>query len=369
MNSPLSSAPRPRRNLPLLLGVSAALITLAALIQLAHGAYALDWAGVWRAVNAPEVWENSGFLGRLIFGDGLGDRLGLPVSAPVPTASLIIWNIRLPRILVGIMVGINLAFAGGIFQAITRNEMASPYLLGVSSGAGLVILAVLVLYPGLSAQLPLIAMVGGVGAFAIVYAIAWKNGASPVRLILAGIIVGAIAGSLQTALFFWAGDISTVQNALAWTAGSLTGTGWAQVRMLAPWTVLTTVASLAGTRYLDVLTLGDQTARSLGMRVDWARFLLAANAILAASSAVAAAGLVGFVGLIVPHIVRSLVGSSHRPLLFGCLFAGPALLVSADTAARLVLSPVQIPVGIVTGIFGGVFFLYLMRKKQEFGRL
>jgi iron complex transport system permease protein len=329
----------------------------------------MTWRQAVAALTDSKVWGNPATLSRLVLGQRISEWLGFGEPEALSTMTLIVWNVRLPRVLVGLMVGINLAFSGSIFQAITRNEMASPYLLGVSSGAGLSILLVLVLCPALGAFLPLIAMLGGGAAFLIVYAIAWHNGTSSVRLVLAGVIVGAIAGSLQTGLFFFARDIAVVQNALAWTTGSLTGVGWEQVRMITPWTVVCVVLSLSGTRYLDVLLLGDATAKALGMSVERARFLLAATAILAAASSVSVAGLVGFVGLIVPHIVRSTVGSPHRLMLVGCLFAGPALLISADTVARLVLSPVQVPVGIVTGVLGGGFFLYLMRRRREFGKL
>ena len=162
------------------------------------------------------------------------------------------------------------------------------------------------------------------------------------------------------------GSTSSLQIHLT---GSLTGAGWEQVRMIAPWTLASVVLGLSSTRYLDVLLLGDPAASALGMNVERVRFLLAATAIMAASSAVAVAGLIGFVGLIVPHIVRTTVGSTHRLVIVGCLFAGPALLVTADVVARLAFSPLQIPVGIVTGVVGGSFFLYLMRRRREFGKL
>ncbi len=364
--------PPPGRSPRALFGLAAVSLLVgmvAALFQIGAGSYEMSWGQAWAALTDPQVWGRPELLLRLILGGKLADSLGVGQPAPLSTLTLIVWNVRLPRVLVGLLVGMNLAFSGSIFQAITRNEMASPYLLGVSSGAGLAILLVLVCFPALGVHLPLIAMLGGLAAFTIVYAIAWNHGTSPVRLVLAGVIVGAIAGSIQTGLFFMAKDIAVVQNALAWTTGSLTGVGWEQVRLIAPWTVVCVVLGFSGARYLDVLLLGDPTAKALGMAVERTRFLLASTAILSAASAVSVAGLVGFVGLIVPHIVRSLVGSPHRGLLAGCLFAGPALLVTADAVARLVLSPVQIPVGIVTGVLGGGFFLYLMRRKQEFGRL
>ena len=347
---------------------SLAVAAIAAFMQVVLGSYEMTWHRAWAAVTDPHVWQPSVWV-RLLCGEAAACALHLPDAPALDTATLIVWNVRLPRVLVGVMVGANLAVSGSIFQAITRNELASPYLLGVSSGAGLAVLLALTVCPVFAAFLPLAAMLGGTVAFLMVYAIAWHHGTSPVRLVLAGVIIGAIAGALQTMLFFLAKDLSTVQNAMSWTAGSLTGAGWQQVRLIAPWTLASVVLGLSSTRYLDVLLLGDPAASALGMNVERVRFLLAATAIMAASSAVAVSGLIGFVGLIVPHIVRTMAGSAHRHLLLGCLFAGPALLVVADVAARLAFAPVQIPVGIVTGVFGGGFFLYLMRRRREFGKL
>jgi iron complex transport system permease protein len=169
--------------------------------------------------------------------------------------------------------------------------------------------------------------------------------------------------------------VGTVQAAIAWTTGSLTGVDWEQVRMILPWTVLVVLPGAAlGARQLNVLLLGEKTASALGMRVERMRFLLSGLGIIAAAAAVAVAGIVSFVGLVVPHMVRTLVGSDHKRLLIGCAFVGPALLVVADTAARLSFevlfnSPTQLPVGIVTGLVGGPYFLYLMRKEKQLGNL
>ncbi|GAA5482269.1 FecCD family ABC transporter permease [Haloferula sargassicola] len=348
--------------------ISLVLIALAGMAQLVFGSYSIDVAGVLKSLADGDLWGHPSTLAHLVLGDSLAGSLGFGSAGTISTETLIVWNVRLPRVLAAILVGINLSLAGTILQAVTRNEMASPYLLGMSSGAGLAIMVVLVLFPALTPALPAIAMIGGGVAFLTVYAIAWNRGTSPVRLVLAGVVVGAIAGSLQTGLFFLAKDLSVIQNALAWTTGSLTGAGWVQVRQIAPWTLISVLLGFASSRQLDVLHLGDAAALSLGMRVERTRFLLAAIAIVATGSAVAVAGLVGFVGLIVPHVVRSLVGSSSRRLLTGCVFAGPALLISADAVARLAARPVQLPVGIVTGCLGGVFFLYLMRQRRRFGK-
>ncbi|GAA0291914.1 iron ABC transporter permease [Halarchaeum salinum] len=350
-------------------------VFIGGLIQVSFGSYTMTLVQAWQAVFNPNVLFNLDAWRAFVFG------------AQVPEmsrASLIVWNIRLPRVFVAAFVGMNLAVSGAIFQAVTRNELASPYILGVSSGAGLTILLVLVVFSGvtiaipyvfgtlvlgISSLLPVIAAIGGIVAFLIVYLIAWKNGTNPVRLVLAGVIVGTVFGSLQTGVFFFADNLGVVQSAISWTTGSLTGTDWAQVRMVLPWTILSMALALLSARHLNVLLLGEETARSLGMDVEKIRFALSGVAVLAAAASIAAAGIVGFVGLIVPHMVRNIVGSDYRKLVIGCVFVGPALMVVADVGARLALSPTQIPVGIVTGIVGGPYFLYLMRKKKNMGSI
>ena len=339
---------------------SLVVIVLAGLVQVSFGAYSMTLGQAWAAVFNPDVLLNQQAWNAFLLGGEMPE---------MSKESLIVWNIRLPRVFVGAIVGMNLAVSGAIFQAITRNELASPFILGVSSGAGLMILLVLVVFGGLAAFLPLIAAVGGAAAFLVVYAIAWKNGTSPVRLVLAGVIVGTVFGSVQTALFFFADDIGVVQSAIAWTTGSLTGTDWEQVRMALPWSFVAVLLSIAGARQCNVMLLGEQTAKSLGMSIEKVRFALSGVAVLAAAASIAVAGIVGFVGLIVPHMVRNLVGSDYKKVIVGCLFVGPALMVGADVGARLALNPVQIPLGIVTGLVGGPYFLYLMRKKQNMGEI
>ncbi|ESP89975.1 FecCD family ABC transporter permease [Candidatus Halobonum tyrrellensis] len=345
------------------------------LVQVSFGAYTMSIVEAWQAVFNPDVLFNADAWRAFLLGGEVPE---------MNRRSLIVWNIRLPRVFVAALVGMNLAVSGAIFQAITRNELASPFILGVSSGAGLMILLVLVVFSGVtlvipyvfgtlvlgvSSLLPVIASLGGIGAFLIVYVIAWKNGTSPIRLVLAGVIVGTVFQSLQTGLFFFADDLGVVQSAIAWTTGSLTGTDWEQVRMAAPWTVLAMVLALVSARQLNVLLLGESTAKALGMSVEKVRFALSGVAVLAAAASIAVAGIVGFVGLIVPHMVRNVVGSDYKKLVVGCAFTGPALMVAADVGARLALNPVQIPVGIVTGLVGGPYFLYLMRKQQTMGEI
>ncbi|EMA33363.1 FecCD family ABC transporter permease [Halobiforma nitratireducens] len=349
-----------------------AIIVVSGLVQLSFGAYSMSVGQAWRALFDPAVVTDYRWLLNFFFGEDVLHALTGYRTEDLPelsTATHIVWNIRLPRVLAAVVVGMNLAISGAIFQAVTRNELASPFILGVSSGAGLMILLVLTAFSGLTAFLPLIAAAGGALAFLVVYAIAWNNGTSPVRLVLAGVIVGTVFGSVQTAMFVFTDDIAVVQQAISWLNGSLTGVSWEHVRIALPWSAVTVGLAYLSSRQLDVLLLGEETASSLGMSVERIRFALSGVAVLAAAVSIAVAGIVSFVGLIVPHVVRNVVGSDHKQLMIGCLFVGPALMISADVGARLALNPVQLPVGIVTGLIGGPYFLYLMRKKQQLGEL
>jgi iron complex transport system permease protein len=361
---------------------SVLLVLVAGLVQVRFGSYPMSTGEVLAAVLNPDILFDQQAWNACLLGGEMPE---------MSRDSLIVWNIRLPRVVVGAIVGMNLAVSGAIFQAVTRNELASPFILGVSSGAGLMILLTLVVFTGMtltfglpavsheltfspSSFLPLIAALGGAGAFLVVYAIAWKNGTSPVRLVLAGVVVATVFESMQTGLFFFADDITVVQSAIAWTTGSLTGTDWEQVRLVLPWSVISIVFAIAGSRQCNVLLLGEETAKSLGMSIEKVRFALSGVAVLAASASIAVAGIVSFVGLIVPHMVRNLVGSDYKKVMVGCLFVGPALMVTADVGARLGMgaitgADVQIPVGIVTGLIGGPYFLYLMRKQNKMGEI
>ncbi|MBX0303142.1 FecCD family ABC transporter permease [Haloarcula salinisoli] len=404
-----------------LIVASVAVTVLAGLVQVSYGTLEMTFVETWRAVFNPAVIFDLTAWRALLLGGEFPD---------VRTQSVVVWLLRLPRVFTGIFVGVNLAIAGAIFQAVTRNELASSQTLGVNAGAGLAVLLTLVVYTELAYLLPLVAALGGAVAFGIVYAISWNGGTSPVRLILAGIIVATVFNSLQTALFFFASDLAVVQSALQWTTGSLIGVDWEQVRIILPWTVVLVPVALVGGRHLNVLVLGEKTAQSLGMNVERMRFGLSGIAILAASSAIAVAGVVGFVGLIVPHLVRTIVGSDYRRVLLGSVFVGPALMTVADMGARLgpavlgfgigvaavvlgltvlgggragwhrvevtvgdsyrrfgtssvvvggvalalvfatgglTIADTQLPVGVVTGLIGGPYFLYLMRRRENMG--
>lgn len=357
-----------------LLGVAVAsvlVVAVGAIVQVRYGSYPMTLGTALAALFDTDVLLDPRWLLQFVVGESLMRSItGFQGELPeLATSTIIVWTIRLPRVIAAVVVGASLSVSGAIFQAVTRNELASPYILGVSSGAGLAILLTLVVFTGLSSFLPIIAALGGAAAFVLVYAIAWQNGTSPVRLVLAGVIVSTVFTSLQQGMFYFAEDLGVVQSAIAWTTGSLTGVEWRHIRPALPWAIAATGLSLVSARQLNVLSLGEQTARSLGMAVERTRFLLAGVAVLAAAASIAIAGIVGFVGLLIPHVVRNIVGSDYKQLMVGCLFAGPALMVAADVIARLALPFGQVPVGIVTGVLGGPYFLYLMRRQQDVGEL
>lgn len=273
----------------------------------------------------------------------------------------IIYNIRLPRIIAGALVGINLALAGAILQGVLRNPIADPGIIGVSAGAGLFAAAIMILFPEHTAYVPIGAFLGAILASMIVYSISWRGGVSPLGLILAGVAVASFLGAFLTTLMVFHSD--KVQGTINWMAGGLQGRSWREVQMILPYTVVGFIASLTVYRHLNILMLGDDIARGLGMRVELTRLGLIALSAFLAASAVSVAGLLGFVGLITPHAVRLIVGSDYKYLLpFSALF-GAMLVIWADTLARMAFAPIEIPVGVFMAFIGAPFFLYLLRSS------
>lgn len=348
---------RDRRLASLIVG-SVVVAFLAAFVQVSQGSYPTPLGVTYDVLTDPAILFDPAVWLAIFTGGDFPDTLS--------QSAVIIWSLRMPRVFIAALVGINLSISGAVFQAVTRNELASPYILGVSGGAGLAVLITLVFFAGATYVLPFAAAAGGLIAFALVYLIAWQGGTNPVRLVLAGVVVATVFQSLQTGLFYFLDSNAAVKTAIAWTTGSLTGVGWPQFRLAIVPTLVVVPVLLLASRHLNVLLLGEETARSLGMPVEYVRLGLSTLAILAAATAVAVAGLVGFVGLVVPHAARTIVGSDYRRLVVGSLFLGPALVLVADVIARLALMPIQVPVGVVTGIIGGPYFLYLMRRHGDF---
>jgi iron complex transport system permease protein len=292
---------------------------------------------------------------RTLFGARTGDE----------SYAFIIYTLRLPRALVALMVGAGLAVAGTLLQGLTRNPLAAPDIVGVNAGAGLAAVTLIVTFPSVSAAfIPLAAFGGGVVAAGVLYLLAWRGSSSPVRLILVGVGISAVAGALTT-LTITFGEIEQASRALIWLTGSVYGRTWEHIWPLLPWLVVFLPLAFAGFRHLNALALGDEAAGGLGVRVEVERGLLVLTSVALAASAVATAGTVGFVGLMAPHIARRLVGPAHGGLLPTAAVTGAALVVLADLVGRVVFSPVEIPCGIVTSAIGAPFFLYLLFRSRN----
>ncbi|WP_143035135.1 FecCD family ABC transporter permease [Selenomonas ruminantium] len=273
----------------------------------------------------------------------------------------IIYNIRLPRSIVAALVGINLALSGAILQAVMKNPLADPHIIGISSGAGLLGILVMLAFPGFAYLVTPAAFIGAMGAALLIYILAWKNGIRPIRIILAGVAVSAFLSAGISALLIFYSD--RVHSALMWMVGGLSARSWPQVEMLWPYTLICAVLALLAARHLNILQLGDELAKGLGLRVGITRIMLSALAALLAASAVSVVGLLGFVGLIVPHTARLLVGSDYRVLLPATLLLGAGTVTFCDTIARTIVAPVELPVGIIMAVLGAPFFLYLLRRE------
>jgi len=282
-----------------------------------------------------------------------------------PDHALVVREFRLPRIVLAMLVGTALALSGAILQGITGNGLAEPGVLGISQGAGLAAVALLTLSPATSGNLlPAVALLGGLGAAALIYLLAWDSGSSPMRLLLVGIGVAAVASALTTYLIVL-GGITEVQRALLWLTGSVYGRSWGHVRTMGLWLLVLAPCALLGARALNVLTLGEAPAKALGQRVNFARTGLILVAVALASGAVAMAGAISFVGLVAPHVARRLVGPAHEGLLPVSALFGALLVLVADLIGRTVIAPAQLPVGIVTAVIGAPYLLYLLLRGRS----
>jgi iron complex transport system permease protein len=293
-----------------------------------------------------------------------------PHLAVSPLDSAIVWQLRLPRVLLGVLVGSMLAGGGAAYQGIFRNPLADPYLLGVAAGGGLGA-TIVVVSGGSQALLPPAAFVGAAGAVALTYllgASAGRSGdASLTRggtgsILLAGIAVAAMLTAFQT--YLQQQHSQTLEAVYSWILGGLSGATWSQIWLVLPYIAVAAVALLAHRRLLDVLRVGETEAASLGVDVARVRLLVVIAATLGVSAAVAVSGLIGFVGIIVPHAIRLTAGPSYRVLLPVSMIGGAAFLVLADVAARTVQAPAEVPIGVITALVGAPFFLFVLRSRR-----
>lgn len=277
----------------------------------------------------------------------------------------IVWELRLPRVLTAAAVGAGLALSGAVMQAITRNPLADPYLLGLSSGASLGAVSVLLL--GAAVLLPLAAFLGSLAALIVTLLLASALGAiTPTRTVLAGLAVSAFAGAITSLVIFWTVTGDSYREILGWLLGSLAGARWPAVAIAFTAIVIAGIPIMLTGRLLDAFAFGDVSAASLGVNVSVTRWgLLVASALLTGAM-VSVSGSIGFVGLVLPHAVRLIVGPAHRALLPLSALVGGIFLVWADTAARTLFDPRELPVGIVTALVGApVFALLLARRRAD----
>lgn len=289
-----------------------------------------------------------------------------PGLAPVEQGLL--WELRLPRVLLAAVVGGLLACAGAAYQGVFRNPLADPYLLGAAAGAGLATTATVVFARGddQSLMIPAAAFAGAIGGVLLAYALGniAGPGGGTATLVLAGVAVTSFLTAVQT--FLQQLRVEELQRIYSWILGNVGG-GWSQLGLVAPYAAVSVAIMLLHGRLLDVLSVGDDEAASLGLNVARVRFAVLLAASLATASAVAVSGLIGFVGIVVPHAVRRLAGGSYRVVLPLSLLGGGAFLVLADLLARTVLAPAELPIGVVTAFVGAPFFVAVLRVTRRAG--
>ena len=302
----------------------------------------------------------------------VADRLpGVSVSNDWPDSwETIVWRLRMPRIVLTALVGAALGISGATYQGLFRNPLADPYLIGVTSGAGLgativLLTAVPLFYAGFSV-LPLAAFAGGMLAVSVAYGIAKRSGGVELTtLILAGVAITSLAGAVTSLLIIRANP--DVRPLLGWLFGGFIGASWNDVLTVLPYVIAGSLIMVAYSRILNMLQADEHEAKQMGVNVERTKLLLIATASLTTAAAVSVSGLIGFVGLIAPHAVRLVWGHDHRSLLPMSMLVGAGFLVLADIVARTAASPTELPVGVVTAFCGAPFFLYLLRKRGRTG--
>ena len=274
---------------------------------------------------------------------------------------VVVYNLRLPRVIMAIEVGASLAVSGALLQAVMRNPLADPGIIGVSAGAATAATTILLIYPTLLSLVPLFAFSGAVFACILIYVLAWREGVDPVRLILSGVAINTVLGAYNAFLQMLNSD--NLSGVLAFMNGSLSGVTWERIYVIAAYASLGLLFSAGCAKSANILQLGDEMAEGLGIDVDRVRLFLSAVGAFLAAATVAVAGMIGFLGLVVPHICRMIVGSDYKLLIPVSALLGALLLLAADTLGRTLINGMEIPVGIVMAATGGPFFLYMLRKK------
>jgi len=347
--APVAPGPRPARLRAGLLLATCAGLAGAALLAVLVGPVRLDPAAV--------LAELAGRLPLVEVHSGLSER-----------EAAILWQLRLPRVVLGGLVGALLAVAGAAYQGVFRNPLADPYLLGAAAGAGLAATLAIAYGPDTSGWpvdlLPLAAFAGAVAGVVAAYALGRSGGVRGVTtLILSGVAVAAFLTAVQT--YVQQREAETLREVYGWILGRLTTAGWSEVALVVPYALVSTTVIVLHRRLIDVLAVGDDEASSLGVQAARVRLVVVAAATLATAAAVAVSGLIGFVGIIVPHTVRLVAGSSYRLVVPLCLVVGAGFMILADLVARTVMAPAELPIGVVTAFLGAPFFALVLRTARQ----
>ncbi len=325
------------------------------------GLLALAAAGLFSILSGP-----IDFAATDVFRELMNQIPGVSVGSNLSDLqSAILTEIRLPRVILGMIVGGTLAVAGGAYQGVFRNPLADPWLLGVAAGAGLGATLAISGVANLSAALlPLAAFIGALGAVALTYFVGYslRAGRTATTLILAGVAVASFLTALQT--YLQQRNSETLREVYSWILGGLQTASWREVRLVLPYVVVSVGIVLFHGRLLDVMSVGDEEASALGINVSRVRLTVVVFASLGTAAVVAVSGLIGFVGIIVPHTVRLIAGSSYRRLLVLSTLFGAVFLVLADVAARTIASPAELPLGVITAFAGAPFFAMILRRSK-----
>ncbi len=339
---------------PLMLTVLAALLVVSIILAIGSGA---SWLSPFKVIAV------------------LLDAIGLNIAPVELRDQAVVLGIRLPRVMLGIMVGGGLALAGTLMQGLFRNPLADPGLIGVSSGAALMAAATIVVGGPVMAWLalpkavlpfvlPVAAFIGGMAATVLIHQLARRDGETEIAtMLLAGIAVAAIGGAAIGYLSFLSDD-RQLRDLTFWTLGSLGGSSWRSVMAMSVFIVPAVIASPLLANTLNALILGEREAGHLGIDVERHKKMIIAVSALAVGASVAAAGIIGFVGLVVPHLVRLILGADHRYVLPGSALLGASLLLICDLVARVVVAPAELPIGVVMSALGGPFFLWMLRQRR-----
>jgi iron complex transport system permease protein len=342
----VAKLPRPTRPAPATIALWVLLLVAVMATATLIGAAGLGWTRVAREVFAQLTGTTS------------------PLSTQ---EAAIVWQIRVPRVVLAGLVGAALAVAGAAFQGVFRNPLADPYLLGAGAGAGMAATLVVVTAPQrgdwLIDPLPLAAFVGALGGVGLTWLLGRSAGGGPAILLLAGIAVAAFLTAVQT--FAQQLNTDTIEQVYTWMLGGLATAGWHEVLLVLPYIGCSAVVLCVCARLLDVLAVGDDEAAALGLRPGQVRLVVLLAASLATAAAVAVSGLIGFVGIVVPHIVRLLAGASYRVVVPLSILGGAAFLILADVIARTVVAPAELPIGVITAFTGAPFFLLVLRTHRK----